>query len=71
MWQHSHKSIDVLETMKVPENGHVGMGFLQGGGGIDNPTEMQLYQHPLHGHQQEKELEATVQQESCDIVAST
>lgn len=30
--------IDVLETIKTPENGHIGMGFLQRGGGIDNPT---------------------------------
>lgn len=63
--------IDVLETMNVPENGHVGKGLFQRGGGIGNPTEMQLHQCPLHGHQQEKELEATVHQESCDIMAST
>lgn len=47
------------------------MGSLQRGGGIDNPAEMQLHQHPLRGHQQDKELEATVHRESCDIVAST
>lgn len=61
--------IDVLETTKAPENGHV--GILRKGGGIDNPTEVHLHQCPQHGHPEEKELEATVHQESCDIIANT
>lgn len=62
---------DPLETMNIPENGHIGIGILQKGGGTDNPAEVLLHQRPQRGHQQEEELEATVHQESCDIAAST
>ncbi|KAK4818516.1 hypothetical protein QYF61_014329 [Mycteria americana] len=64
--------IDVLETMEVPENGHIGIRASPPEKVAGSVAQLEcIYTNACSMGNKQEELEAIVQQESCDVVAIT